>query len=148
MKTLYSPLTLILLAATLFLLPACEKVKKSDQNYQEVEAYLKSGVWQVQRYSDSGTDQTEHFAGYKFTFKDDGYVQATDGYYSSYGTWKLNTRLGNTSNETVLTLVFHSGDIFPKLTKDWIVTEYTNVKIVMKEKSDDAIHLDYLTLEK
>lgn len=148
MRAIYSPLTLILLAATLFLLPACKKVQKNDQTYQEVESYLKSGSWHVSKFLDSGNDESARFEGYTFHFNNDGYVVASDGNYSSTGTWKLSPSATGNPDDLTLTTVFHSGVYFEKLTKDWSFVSHSSMKCEMKEKSNDSVHIDYLTLEK
>jgi hypothetical protein len=117
---------------------SCKKDKKSPSNI------IQEGNWKVTLYNDSGTDETNYFADYIFTFNSDGSASAIKSSSTMSGSWST----GTDDSQEKLILNFGSTSPFDKLNNDWHIIEKTTTKIRMEDVSGGNGGTDLLTLEK
>jgi hypothetical protein len=116
----------------------------------EVSDAITNGEWKVSYFMDSDLEQTNDFAGYKFTFIEtnvntpgQGVVTVTNGSTDLSGTWK--TDYGSSSAKLILSFTI---DPFKDLSQDWVVNEKTTELIKMSHENGGNGGSDLLTLEK
>jgi hypothetical protein len=131
-----------------FVILGCLSCKKSDDSAAintpaQVSTTVSSGSWIITYFFDHDTDETSHFAGYRFTFNSSGTINAVKGSNTSSGSWAT----GTDDSKTKLLLDF-SADIFEELSEDWELVKATSTKIELMHKSGGDGHIDYLTFEK
>jgi len=121
--------------------------KKSDTVVVAVSSssIIVQSNWRVTYYSDSGTEGTANYNGFRFTFSANGSVAASNDLFTINGTW--STHNDDSSNK----LLLNFGSSFPDLASlnhDWHIVEKTSAKLRMEDVSGGGSGTDYLTLEK
>lgn len=111
------------------------------------------GTWRITSYVDSGTDKTNHFTAYNFTFAtgDVNVLTATNGTNTYTGTWSVvvdNTNDDNPSSDLDFNIAFTSPANFADLTDDWDVVSYTATTISLIDVSGGNGGTDTLVFTK
>ena len=109
------------------------------------------GTWRITSYVDSGTDETNHFTGYNFTFGASNVLTATYGTNTYTGTWSVvvdNTNDDNPSSDLDFNITFTSPVDFADLTDDWDVVSYTATTISLIDVSGGNGETDTLVFTK
>lgn len=110
-----------------------------------------SGTWKVTSYIDSGTDETNHFTGYNFTFASANVLTATNGTNTYTGTWSVTSSDSNDDNPSS-DLDFNIGFISPAdfadLTDDWEIVSYSATTISLIDVSGGGGGTDTLVFTK
>jgi len=136
-------LSTIILTLLVFALSACKKDSNSPTT-NTISNIVQQGNWRVTLYNDSGTDETNHFTGYAFTFNSNGTLVAIKSSSTVNGTWNS----GNDDSENKLYLDFGATTPFNKLNDDWHLIEKTTTKIRLEDISGGIGGTDLLTFEK
>lgn len=141
-------LVLLMAAGSFLVLGACKK--DDEKKMEEIEASVTSGTWRVTYFNDSGTDETENFAYYDFTFSSSGTLTATN-YVSTYtGTWSITD--GNTSdddpNQLEFNIYFNYSNDFADLNDDWDVQSSDSKSLSLADVSGGNGGTDLLTFTK
>lgn len=100
----------------------------SSQDPTPVINTATQGTWRVTSYVDSGTDETNHFAGYNFTFATGGVLTAANGTNTYTGTWSVtsdDSNDDNPSSDLDFNILFASPVDFADLSDDWDIVSYT-----------------------
>ena len=105
---------------------------------------LQTDTWIITHFFDS-QDETHHFAGYVFTFNDDGTVVAAKDASAINGIWSVSSSGNGTSK---LNLDFDITDPFDELNDDWDVTEHSTSLLRLQDVSGGSGETDLLTFEK
>lgn len=148
MKTIniLSKLSLSLLL-TLFLISctADDKTNKS-QKQDEIENTVQSGQWIVQRFIDSGNNETADFACYSFSFNDNGTLTASYGANTITGSWNISNSNSNddSSDDLDFNIIFTQGNLWDELVDDWEIVSYTSSSIVLVDISGGNGGIDSL----
>lgn len=131
---------------------SCKKDDDSaDDSYRNsVQQALQSDSWVITYFNDSGENETNYFAGYRFTFDDSGVIEATNGTNQYSGTWSLDSSSSDddSSDELELHIYFNTTDSFEELNDDWDILSQSNEKIELIDVSGGNGGTDYLTFEK
>lgn len=110
---------LFLLSASLLTLTSCGK--DDEKIRTQIENNITKGTWHVSNFDDSNVDKTDNFAGYNFTFSENGVVSATNGTLTYTGTWGIND--GDEDDDILddldFNLNFTQTNAFGDLTDDW-----------------------------
>ena len=109
------------------------------------------GTWRVTSYIDSGTDETNHFTGYNFTFGNGGVLTATNGSNTVTGTWSVvndNTNDDSPSNDLDFNIGFTAPANFADLTDDWDIVSYSDTTISLIDISGGNGGTDTLVFTK
>lgn len=93
------------------------------------------GVYKIQKFIDTGDDETAQFNGYKFNFQANGALIVTTGSGQTFnGSWDLN------SAETVMTLNLAGNAALDDLDDDdWSVISITNRAIKIQAPGPDTV---------
>jgi len=136
-------LSTIILTLLVFALSACKKDSNSPTT-NTISNIVQQGNWRVTLYNDSGTDETNHFTGYAFTFNSNGTLVAIKSSSTVNGTWNS----GSDDSQNKLYLNFGASLSFDKLNHDWHLLEKTTTKIRLEDVSAGIGGTDLLTFEK
>ena len=109
-----------------------------------VASTVSAGTWRITLFNDSGTDETNHFTGYNFSFASGNVVTAVNGATTVTGTWSTSS----SSSGVDMLIAFGSPADFIELTDDWDVVERTNTKIRLQSISGGGGGTDLLIFEK
>ena len=147
-----SKITILACLFSLFAMVSCNKDddKSSNNTQTTVQNNVKSGNWRITKYSSSGTDETNHFAGYNFTFKSTGVLNANNGTNNYDGTWSITDNNSNddSQNDLEFNINFNLTNDFEDLNDDWDFISQTSTKIELLDISGGNGDTDYLTFEK
>lgn len=109
------------------------------------------GTWRVTSYDDSGTDETNHFTGYNFTFGNGGVLTATNGSNTVTGTWSVindDSNDDSPSNDLDFNIGFTAPANFADLTDDWDIVSYSDTTISLIDVSGGNGGTDTLVFTK
>ena len=151
MRTIKSGNLLLAGLLILFIAIACKKDDdNSSSNPNEVQSNIQSGTWRITKFVDSGTDETDHFSGYDFTFNSNGIISASNGNNNYEGTWSItDSNSGDDSqNDLDFNINFNLTNDFEDLNDDWNFISQSPVKIELIDISGGNGGTDYLTFEK
>lgn len=148
MKTmkLLTHMLVCLLALTAF--GSCNK--DDDATQTTIENNIQSGTWKIVKFVDSGTDETNHFSGYDFTFMSSGVLKASNGTQSYEGTWSITDSNSDDDSQDDLdfNINFNLSNDFEDLNDDWDFISHSSAVIELKDVSGGNGDTDYLTFEK
>lgn len=136
-KAMNSMKSLVALLLVAILFSSCKKDKSGISNT------IVEGSWKISLFEDSGNDETAHFSGYKFSFSENGNLQATNGGNVVSGGWSE----GDDDSTNKLNIHFNASP-FDDLTDDWHVIEQTAGLIKLEDVSGGNGGTDYLTFVK
>jgi len=153
MKTTNFKLTFLLLFGLALLLTSCPSDDDNSSNsstQNEIEAMVESGTWRITSFIDSGTDETNYFTGYNFTFNSSGVLNANNGTNNYDGTWSISDSSSDDDSRDDLdfNINFNLTNNFEGLNDDWDIISHTSTKIELIDTTDDNSETDYLTYEK
>lgn len=128
--------------------------QNDNQQAQQIESIAKTGSWRITNFNDSGEDETADFAGYNFTFNDDGSLVATNGANMLTGTWSVTDSSGSDDDDdsesdvdfNIFFPVPESND-FEDLNDDWDVVSSSVTRIELIDISGGNGGIDRLTFE-
>ena len=123
----------------------------SSQDPTPVINAATQGTWRVTSYVDSGTDETNHFTGYNFTFSNGGVLTATNGSNTVTGTWSVlndDSNDDSPSNDLDFNIGFTAPANFADLTDDWDIVSYSETTISLIEVSGGNGGTDTLVFTK
>jgi len=123
----------------------------SSQDPTPVINAATQGTWRVTSYVDSGTDETNHFTGYNFTFSNGGVLTATNGSNTVTGTWSVlndDSNDDSPSNDLDFNIGFTAPANFADLTDDWDIVSYSETTISLIDVSGGNGGTDTLVFTK
>uniref|UniRef100_UPI004049A40B hypothetical protein n=1 Tax=Gelidibacter sp. TaxID=2018083 RepID=UPI004049A40B len=152
MKTIHRNLTILMTLIIGLLIVSCSSDDDSASNNIEnqVEENVQIGTWRITKFIDSGTDETNHFLGYIFTFKSAGVLNANNRINDYSGTWSITDSNSNDDSQDDLdfNIFFNLTNDFEELNDDWHFISQTSIKIELVDVSGGNGGTDYLTFEK
>lgn len=115
-----------------------------------VQSNVQSGTWRITKFIDSGTDETNHFQGYNFTFNSTGVLNANNGTNNYDGTWSIIDSNSNDDSQDDLdfNINFNLTNDFEDLNDDWDFISQSSTKVELIDVSGGNGGTDYLTFEK
>lgn len=116
----------------------------------QIEKTVQGGTWIITDYNDDGTDKTQHFSSYRFTFQDDGSLLATESTNSYFGSWNLTDSKSNDDSQDDLhfNILFTESNVLLELNDDWDVLSHNASMIVLNDVSGGNGGIDRLVFEK
>jgi hypothetical protein len=152
MKKLFLiPILLCLFMLNVASMCSSDDNSSSSQDPTPVINAATQGTWRVTSFVDSGTDETNHFTGYNFTFSSGGVLTATNGSNTVPGTWSVtndNSNDDNPSNDLDFNITFSAPANFVDLTDDWDIVSYSNTTISLIDVSGGNGGTDTLVFTK
>ena len=127
---------------------ACDEDDDNDYNDDDVDdtdlvKVIIDGDWVISYFFDDN-DETADFAGYVFTFFENGTAKAKKGELIIVGEWDSNGDDG----ELELELDFGENAPLDELQDDWGIIEFDGSIIKLKDKSGEHESENYLTFER
>ena len=122
-----------------------------DSNTQStVQNNVQMGTWRITSFVDSGTDETNDFTGYNFTFSSTGNLNANNGTNDYNGTWSITDSNSNddSTDDLDFNINFNLTNDFQDLNDDWDFISQTSTKVELIDVSGGNGGTDYLTFEK
>jgi hypothetical protein len=145
-------ISILAFALSLFTIVSCNKNDDSPNNniQNTVQTNVQSGTWRITKFIDSGTDETNHFTGYNFTFNSSGVLNANNGTNNYNGTWSLidSNSSDDGQDDLDFNLNFNLTNDFEDLNDDWDFISQSATKIELIDVSGGNGGTDYLTYEK
>jgi hypothetical protein len=149
-------LILITVLFCLFMLNVASMCSSDDNSPSSTDptpviTIVSQGTWRITSYVDSGTNETNHFTGYNFTFGDSSLLTATNGTNTYTGTWSVvtdTTNDDNPSSDLDFNIAFASPVDFADLTDDWDIVSYTATTISLIDVSGGNGGTDTLVFTK
>ena len=152
MKTGYYRITIIALLVGLISFTSCTKdnVNPSGTTQDSIISVVQTGTWRISKFIDSGTDETNHFTGYIFTFNSNGIINANNGMNNYDGVWSITDSNSNDDSQDDLefNINFNLTNDFEDLNDDWDFISQNATKIELIDVSGGNGEIDYLTFEK
>ncbi|MDT0556091.1 hypothetical protein [Patiriisocius hiemis] len=143
-----------------FLFVSCDTDDSNSDNNgnssaDQVTMIAQQGTWRITNYNDSGDDETSDFAGYSFSFNEDGSLVATNGTNTVTGTWSVDDSNDSSDDDSgtddddfnIFFPVPEDND-FEDLNDDWDIVSVTNNRIELFDVSGGDGSTDRLTFEK
>lgn len=150
-KLFFIPILLCLFMLNVASMCSSDDNSSSSQDPTPVINTATQGTWRVTSFVDSGTDETNHFNGYNFTFGNEGVLTATNGTNTVIGTWSV-TNDSSTDDSSGNDLDFNIGFTGPAnfldLTDDWDIVSYSNTTISLIDVSGGNGGTDTLVFTK
>lgn len=116
----------------------------------EITGNVQKGTWRISKFIDSGTDETNDFAGYNFTFFSSGVLNANNGTNNYDGTWSITDSNSNDDSldDLDFNINFNLTNDFEDLNDDWDIISQSATKIELIDISGGNGGTDYLTFVK
>lgn len=139
-------------AISLLIVMSCNKDGDNPMNITRttVQSNVQNGTWIITKFIDSGTDETNHYSGYNFTFNYSGVLNANNGTNNYDGTWSITDNKSNDDSQDDLdfNINFNLPNDFEDLNDDWNFISQSSAKIELIDISGGNGGTDYLTFEK
>jgi len=139
---------ILLLLFTVIVFASCSSDDDSgDANtndFEQIETILPQGEWEVSKFMEGASDNTNEFESFVFTFDEDGTVVAQNDLFAENGTWTYD----NSSTNEELVLVFGQTTPFDRINDDWVILSVSNSKIELSGTDSSNGELDLLTFTK
>lgn len=155
MKTIISKLVVVALLLSSLTISSCasdddNNQEQTGQQISQIKSILTSGTWIITEYIDSGTDETNHFAGFNFTFNNNGVLTADKASESYEGTWSItNSNSDDDSTDDLdFNIAFNVSNDLDDLTDDWNLLSHSSNKIELIDISGGNGGTDSVTFEK
>lgn len=123
----------------------------SQQQINEIVNVMKQDTWRITTFVDSGVIETDHFAGYTFTFGNNGTLTAVKGETTVTGLWSVTDDNGSDDDpgsDIDFNIGFTAPADFVDLTDDWDINERNANRISLIDVSGGNGGTDILVFEK
>src|SRR5690606_14782847 len=111
-------------------LASCSQSDPASPTPAVVQQQMQTGQWRITSFIDSGKDETAHFTGYTFQFRDNGSLTATHGTLTHTGIWSIQqngSQDDNPDSDLDVHIDFTAPADFEELSEDWhIVSQSAN----------------------
>lgn len=153
MNTMKLKISIFATLLSLFTIVSCssdDDNNTSNNTQATLQSIVQSGTWRITKFIDSGTDETNHFTGYNFTFISSGVLNANNGTNNYDGTWSITD--SNSNDDSIddldFNINFNLTNDFQDLNDDWDFISQSSTKIELIDVSGGNGGTDYLTFEK
>ena len=143
MKTIKKQ-TIFTLSIFVAILVGCTNKNDDSLTTDSTNGTITQGTWKIGYFNDSGSDETNKFNGYSFTFGSNGTISAINGSVTQTETWST----GNDDSQLKLYLTFSDVSPFNEISDDWHVLEQTSSSIKLEDVSGGNGGTDYLNFSK
>ena len=126
----------------------------TTSSVDQTTSIASSGNWIITNFVDSGTNETNDFQGYVFTFNTNGTVVATNGSDTVNGTWSVTDSNSGSDDSNIedddfnLAFAVSEDNKFDDLNDDWDFISVSNTQIELIDISGGNGGTDYLTFQK
>ena len=136
------------------LLAIASSCTKWQSEQKQINKAAIDGTWIVSSYIDDGDDETNDFSSFRFSFLEDGTLNATDLLSSNSnpytGTWSITDSNSNDDSldDLDFNINFAVSNKLDDLSDDWDIISHTTTEIKLIDVSGGGGGTDYLTLTK
>ncbi|MFM6947022.1 MAG: hypothetical protein ACKOWW_07765 [Flavobacteriales bacterium] len=136
------------------LLAIAASCTKWQSEQKQINKAAIDGTWIVSSYIDDGDDETNDFSSFRFSFLEDGTLNATDLLSSNSnpytGTWSITDSNSNDDSldDLDFNINFAVSNKLDDLSDDWDIISHTTTEIKLIDVSGGGGGTDYLTLTK
>ena len=143
-------ISIVLGMFSLLLVMACSKDDDNTNTLIGIQSNVENGTWRISKFVDSGTDETNDFTGYNFTFKSSGVLNADNGINNYEGTWSIrdSNSIDDNQDDFEFNIHFNLSNDFEDLNDDWDFISQSSIKIELIDISGGNGGTDYLSFEK
>ncbi|MDD3005349.1 hypothetical protein [Flavobacterium sp.] len=123
----------------------------NNQSILAVVNTMNSGSWKITKYIDNGTNKTEDFSGYNFTFTENNILMVNKATDEIMGSWLVtsNSANGNNSDSDLDFIISFSGpEVFLVLTEDWQIKSSNSYTLELIDNNGSNGTNNYLTFER
>ncbi len=121
-----------------------------ETQQQQIQNEATSASWTISNFVDSGTDETNDFAGFVFDFQTNGDLVASNNSVTYTGTWSITD--SNSNDDSIddlhFNIFFNLTNEFEDLNDDWDIISYNNSSIILQDVSGGNGGIDDLTFTK
>ena len=149
------------MALTVFAFLSCDKddetaLVDTQAEITQVTTLVTAGTWRITNFNESGSDQTNNFTGYGFSFNANGALTANNGSTTVTGTWSITDDSSNGDDDSSddsgddidFNIFFAEPSNFNELSEDWDIVSRSDTKIMLRDVSGGDGGTDLLTFEK
>lgn len=143
--------TLMHLLVIALLISSCKSEETVPDSAELIRETAVQGSWRITYFFDTDKDETDNFAGYSFTFGDNGVLTATKGSATNTGSWSVTDGSGSdddSSDDRHFNITFASPADFEDLSDDWDIVSISASKIQLRDVSGGNGGTDDLVFEK
>ena len=149
----YAALATVFIVNTASTCSSDDDSSTSSPTTTEVINTVSQGTWRVTSFVEDGSDHTNYFSNFDFTFGDSNMVTASNGTSTYTGTWSVISDSRSDDDDDSgdsldFNIFFSSPDDFTELNEDWDILERTNSRVRLQHISGGDGSLDTLTFEK
>ena len=152
----------IIATAVLFSVLACSSDDTNNTNTEtsadQIRDIAINGTWRISYFFDTDEVETSNFAGYVFTFQEDGALVAVKTDTTVTGSWSVLDDSSNSSSDDdgnstddddfIITFPVPESSDFDDLNDDWDIISVSANKIELTDVSGGNGGTDFLTFEK
>lgn len=126
----------VILSFSAIVLAGCTK---KDSDVDSVAQAVTNGTWRVTHFSERTNNETSDFAGYTFTFQNNGKVLASKNGVIKEGNWSESS----SSQRLVIDLGVKNDGNKPlgELSDDWVIISKTDTKINLADDNASSNEL-------
>ena len=120
-----------------------EDCDEDDSTIDDFSTAITQGTWEVQKYKDNESNETQNYRDFVFTFLADGSISIEDSSTGEVfdGTWSVVTRADGGLNAI---LDFGSTPPLDKLGNNWNVKKVQDTRIMLDERTGPGVSKDEL----
>ena len=153
MNTKRMKIRILICLTSLLSIVSCSNKKDDTPNnttQTTVKTNVQSGTWRITKFIDSGTEETNHFTGFNFTFNSSGVLNANNGTTNYDGSWSITDSNSNEDSQDDLdfNISFNLTNDFEDLNDNWDFISQSTTTIALIDVSGGNGGTDYLTFEK
>ena len=153
MNTKRMKIRILICLTSLLSIVSCTNKKDDTPNnttQTTVKTNVQSGTWRITKFIDSGTEETNHFTGFNFTFNSSGVLNANNGTTNYDGSWSITDSNSNEDSQDDLdfNISFNLTNDFEDLNDNWDFISQSTTTIALIDVSGGNGGTDYLTFEK
>jgi hypothetical protein len=150
MKRIYQIPVFLIFLSVFFTLASCSNGDPVNLTPTVIENNVQAGGWRITSFIDSGKDETNHFAGYTFTFGANHVLTSTNGSSTYTGTWSVTDSNSNDDNpdDIDFNIFFNVTNDFEDLSEDWHIVSQSSTRIELIHVSGGNGGTDNLIFEK
>lgn len=157
MKKKFLNISMTILFAVLLVSCSTDDSNDSSSNdtsnqIAEANQVAQSGTWRISYFWDTDKDETSNFAGYEFSFNNDGTLVAVRNTSTVNGTWSVTSSSSSSSSsgdiDFNISFAVPQDSDFDDLIDDWDVISISDTKIELTDVSGGNGGTDFLTFVK
>ena len=132
------------------LLSSCTGNDNLITDQGKIESNMVLGIWKIEKFIDSGKNETSNYTDFIFSFKLDGILISNKDSQTYTGFWNITKDHSNDDSidDLDFNIQFSSPEQLEELSEDWHIISFSSNKIEFIHISGGNGGTDYLTFKK